>query len=227
MRNMLAIILTLLAVVGCAGPGQPGKGDHGPVELRRPALDQLQLVEGFSVIDRSSSGLSIAGMVSGNMITDWRVFDDQGEVMFQSKDDDVLSWDESCEIANGEPSLSFETGFDRDCCWEDWGCLQCDPTELRCEMQCETQRCRDANGQALPPVNPEDPIGRPSVAITPDRLVVAVDPEMPGWSALDAAGVRVHLVPRKSQGMCPVCARRGATYACWEVPCLPAEIASD
>jgi len=221
-----AIVLGVL-LVGCAGLPRPVVDEHDairPLAVRSPILSRLQLTEGLNVIDRASSGLGLAARVEGDRVTDWRVFDDEGMVVFKKQSKDNLNWTDACLISGGEPGFHIDGRLA--CCWEGWGCLICTQDEQTCEMKCETQQCKDANGQALPPVAPEDPSDRPSVAVNPDRLIIAVDPESPGWTVMDAAGVRMHLAPRDSQDTCPICARSADSDVCWKLPCLPAPMGS-
>lgn len=226
MPSKLAVILIVLALAGCDTIKQPSEEQHGKIDLRRPALDRLRLVEGPNVVDRAPSGLNLVALVRGTEITDWQVFDAQGNVVFQKKADDGMSWWDACTLSGGEPSIAVGR-FSVDCCWDNWGCLLCTEDEQTCKMDCDTQKCRDANGQALPPVHPEDPTGPPSVAVNPDGLVIAVDPGRSGWTVLNAASVRMHLASRRSDGVCPICALYGEGYVCWELPCLPARINAD
>lgn len=224
LRNVIAVS-TMLALVGCAAFERPQEEALGErVELRRPGLEQIALQEGVNVVDRAPSGLSLAAVVHGDEIVDWRVFDDDGEVVFQQRAPGDLSWQDACETSGGMWFLSNNPACAKMCCWSNWGCLCCTADEQQCEMRCDTAACRDANGQALPPVNPDDPEGRPSVAVNPDRLVIAADPDTPGWTAVGAAGVRMQLPGRKNAGKCPVCVPARGGSVCWEVACLPARI---
>lgn len=223
LRNVTAAI-TVFALAGCATFERPAQETPGEIELRRPALDRIALEEGVNVVDRTASGLSLAAVVRDEEIVDWRVFDDGGETVFQQRAPDDLSFWDACEISGGMPFLSNNPECPKMCCWGNWGCLCCSADEQQCDMRCDTAACRDANGQALPPVDPEDPEGPPSVAVNPDRLVLAVDPEAPGWRAINAAGVRMQLPARRNAGKCPICAPSKDGNVCWEVACLPAKI---
>jgi len=227
MPNKLTVILIVLAIAGCGTLNQPSEEQHGKVDLRHPILDRMHLVEGANVVDRAPSGLSVVALLSGTEITDWQVFDANGKVVFQQKADDGMGWWDACLLSDGEPSLAAGKITGVDCCWDNWGCLICDFDEENCTMDCETKECKDANGQALPPVHPEDPLGQPSVAASPDGLVIAVDPAEPGWTVLNAADIQMHLATRRSDGVCPICAWDGEGYVCWELPCLPAKTNAD
>ena len=227
-RSTLAVVALML--VGCGDVSQPpeeGRSRIAQTVLRRPALDRLRFVEGLNVVDRAPSGVSLAARVSENEITDWRVFDDQGDVVFQQRSDDGMSFDEACILSGGTPGEVVGGGrFTLACCWSDWGCLVCTADGTECEMECDTQRCRDANQVALPPVDPNDPDGPPSVAVNPDQLVIAVDPETPGWTVVDAGGLQMHLAATRRGDSCPVCVQHGDANVCWELPCLPAAVGS-
>lgn len=51
----------------------------------------------------------------------------------------------TCEVSGGRWVIS---GGNWACCWSDWGCYGC--ADGLCRMKCETQRCKDANGQKRP-----------------------------------------------------------------------------
>jgi hypothetical protein len=216
MKYKFAVTMTILALAGCDPARQPPEEQASEVELRSPAIEKLSLVEGLNLIDRTASGHRLATLVQGDQVTDWQVFDEQGQVEVFRQSDDGFTWDELCRLGGGTPDRSPD-GNGVSCCWDNWGCLVCDSNE-DCAMVCKTQACRDVNPETNPPPG--------GLLVTPDATVISLDPEAPGWTLTDTAGVKMHVPARVTEGICSICVPREGGAVCWELPCLPVAVNS-
>lgn len=222
MLHKFAIALTVIALTGCATTViQPsGQYDDGITDTpRRPALEELHLIEGLNLVDRAPSGMSLAALVSDGKITEWRVFNDQGQVSFATRGGTYPQFCSDCRLSGGT-CPPFNGGFS--CCWPNWGCLDCG--KKSCEMDCGTKRCKDANVQLIAPTDPTTPTPGSNVAVNPDRAIISVNPKTARWGLTDVAGVRSHVPALSTHGFCVICTTGTDRNTCWTLPCLPASI---
>ncbi len=92
-------------------------------------------------------------------------------------------------------------------------------------MACQTQRCRDANGElVVAPDDPDEPPLPGGLVALPGGEVVAVDPDTPRWTLTDAAGASMDVPARRKDGLCSICVPRESGIVCWELTCLPRAI---
>ncbi len=192
--------------------------------LRRPALQGLPLREGLNLIDRTPSGASLVARVKGDEITEWQVFHPAGPIalLLQKKKDDGggdLNYCQVCALTGGTCGIVVGGEGGIACCWDDWGCQLCDFDGENCMMQCETQKCRDANNQ---PGNGGDAPDDGDVAtVVPDGSRAFFDASESRWTLTRPGGEAIHVPVATSRNTCTVCTDRPGDNTCWALPCLP------
>lgn len=191
--------------------------------LRRPALHGLALREGLNLIDRAPSGATLVASVKAGEITDWQVFDSAGPVaqLQQKKKDggDDPGYCQTCALTGGTCAIVVGGEGGIGCCWENWGCQVCDFDGENCSMQCETQKCKDANSQ--PGKGGDAPDDGDVVTIVPDGSRVFFDASESQWTLTRPGGEPIHVPVAASPSACTICTDRPDDNTCWALPCLP------
>ena len=234
LTTRMAALATVIAVLaGCTQTSAPApykSSDDKRTTFRRPALHGLALEEGLNFIDRAPNAASLLARVVGGQITEWQVFDASGPVAldFQKKkdgNDPDPDYAQMCLISGG--TLLFIVGGDGGigCCWENWGCQECDSSGENCVMKCETQACRDANDQpGTGGGNAPEPGDIATFA--PGGWKTFLDASTSRWSVTTPAGQEIHVPSITTANECPVCTSRPDGNICWSLPCLPAKVST-
>ncbi len=222
----IALVSALAGLAVChtarVAPAQITQADtkRTTTTLRRPALHGLALQEGLNLIDRAPNGASLVARVVGDQITEWQVFDSAGPIALaqKKKNGGDLGYCETCQLTGGTCAIVVGGEGGIGCCWANWGCQVCDFNGENCTMQCETQKCKDANSK---PGGGNAPDPGDIATVMPDGSRTLFDASRSRWTLTRSNGEQIHVPLAASTNACAVCTQRPGDNTCWSLPCLP------